>query len=1146
MRALLPRSFPVSVSRGSATREAADPEPRVESFLKRLGLVAAITAGTLATAQGAWSQSSPAPQAVPYSQNWGTVSFSVLPPGTAAWNGLNGASITTQAAAETSVPTGNATVTAATGAQTTGGCYGFAQSSNARFYVQTSSNATNGVNQLAAAVNTTGYSNIKVSYDVESISAFTRTVGVVMQYRVGASGSWTTVTGTGNPYSQSGGTTGVKASPSLTLPPAADNQPVVQLRWATWRGTESGSSSGLAIDNISITSGSSGNGTGAGRVTPPSVYSGQAVASVAITVSEDQPFTLTDLSVLVPPSWTWSHSLGDVALSGAAFTGATPSIVGDEIHISGAAVTLADSGTVTISNLTSPSGGESSSFTLKTAESGGTPAQVPVQPVIRVLNLVPILAVHVNDANGVSASPYAVNSTATVSGTCTVNWSGTNTDIYIQDGTAGIDLFAFGAPPITINPGDSIIVTGTIAQFRGLTEITPDFSLVQVVATGRPIPDPLVLTCAGVNATFHADNTEPNEGRLVRVNGITNYVPGAGCPTSATSGTMTDATGSTSVFVPCSYPALPAQFDVIGILKQFKPGTPAPGPPYKTDYEISPRSPDDIIAHPGPILVSVPYEDHIQSTSVQIHWTTDVVSTSIVYFGTTPALGDSAVDPTPVTNHTVTVTGLTSATVYSYSAGSEDGSGRNFSPQHLFSTASALPATGTMNVYFNKSVDTSLQWQHAANGNYDVTAKLVSRMNAAQYSIDGAIYNLSGTPGAALANALVAAKNRGVKVRIICEQDNRSNTPYNTIAATGIPIITDTYNYPVNNGGGLMHNKFVVIDNRGGAADGQWVWTGSWNPTDPGTYDDYQNSIEIQDPALANAYTLEFNEMWGSSTDTPNASTSRFGQRKTDNIPHHFRIGGHDVECYFSPSDGTSSHIISQINAAQHSIGFEQLTITYDATAAALVARKGAGLAVRGDMDNNTDTGSDYSTLVSGGVDVKLKSGPGLLHHKYAIFDAERPVSWDNVTLTGSHNWSGSAETSNDENTLIIHDPDVTNQYLQEFVARYHQFGGTDVISLVSVDPSPGVLPGRPFLAQNSPNPAFGKTDIRYSVPTRGKVVLKLFDVAGREVRTLVNQEQGPNSYLVELHTATLGSGVYFCRLQASGVTLQRKMLFMH
>ena len=41
-----------------------------------------------------------------------------------------------------------------------------------------------------------------------------------------------------------------------------------------------------------------------------------------------------------------------------------------------------------------------------------------------------------------------------------------------------------------------------------------------MIATGRPAPEPLVLTCADVNATFHSDGTEPNEGRLIRVNGV--------------------------------------------------------------------------------------------------------------------------------------------------------------------------------------------------------------------------------------------------------------------------------------------------------------------------------------------------------------------------------------------------------------------------------------------------------------------------------------------------------------------------------------------------------------------------------------------------------------------------------------------------
>lgn len=220
---------------------------RKNNLLRGLLIVSGILLSYFAKAQ-----TNPTAQTLPYSQNFGTTTFSTMPTGMAAWSGLNGANVTSQGLAESSAPTANATVAVATAAQAGGGVYGYMTGSNARAYIQTSSNASNGVNQIAMAINTTGKQSITLAYDVEIISAQSRTVGVVAQYRIGTSGSWTTITGTDNPYSQAGGTTGLKASPSLTLPSACNNQAVVQIRWATWRGTESGSSSGLAIDNISV------------------------------------------------------------------------------------------------------------------------------------------------------------------------------------------------------------------------------------------------------------------------------------------------------------------------------------------------------------------------------------------------------------------------------------------------------------------------------------------------------------------------------------------------------------------------------------------------------------------------------------------------------------------------------------------------------------------------------------------------------------------------------------------------------------------------------------------------------------------------------------------------------------------------------
>lgn len=880
---------------------------------------------------------------------------------------------------------------------------------------------------------------------------------------------------------------------------------------------------------------SGGNGTGRAAIDPAVLFTNADQGALTISFAQDSAYTITDIAMLVPSGWVWSHSVGDVALVGPAFASAVPTIVGDTLFLAQVALTQTDSGSVILQSLTTAPTKGYSTFSTRTKVSGGSFGPIVVSPRVRLRELVPIVVVHVNDSQGVATSPYGVGAEATVRGIVTANISSTATNLFLQDGTAGINLFNSNLAPLDLEPGDSLTVTGSITQFRGLTELQPDFTLLSQDATGQAQPAPLLLTCADVNATFHPDGSEPNEGRLVRVDGVT-Y--------NSSASTITDATGTTGIFIPTTFPPAPSVFDVIGILKQFKPGTPAPGPPYTANYEVDPRTPDDIIAHPGPIILTTPYEDNIQPTSVSLNWTTDVASTSIVHYGTTPALGDSVVDATNVTVHVIPVPGLTPSTVYYYQVGSADVNGVNFSPTALFSTASPPASTGVVNVYFNHDVNTSVATFHQAQGNVDPTTKLVPHIDNARRSIDAAMYNLSGTSGDAIATALINAKNRGVHVRVICEYDNLGTSSFNALQSAGVPFINDRFD-PVNGGLGLMHNKFMSIDSRGGAPESTWVWTGSWNPTNPGTNDDFQNSIEFQDQALAQAYTMEFNEMWGSSTDTPNSSVSRFGARKLDDTPHRFVIGGRKVECYFSPSDNVTSHIVSQINAAQHSIGFQLLTMTRSDISGALIARKNGGLKVRGDMDSNSDTGSQYATLVSAGVDVHLKSNvSGLLHHKYAVFDAEN-ATWDPVTLTGSHNWSSAAENSNNENTVIIHDADITNQYLQEFTARYYQFGGTDSVHVTAVGPVGPSLSGHLYLAANAPNPFREHTLVTYSLPSRQPVALRLYDVTGREVKTLVNQVQSAGTYRLDLHVGALNAGVYFLRLDADRERQQRKVLIL-
>ncbi len=255
-------------------------------------------AGVVALVGTAAAQTQPPAQALPYAQDFGSVPFTTLPAGLAAWGGLSGDSVNTPMDAASSVPTADATIATATAVKTTGGSYGFATGGNARFYIQTSSSATHGANQLALALDTTGQAAVTLSYDLEIISAQPRTVGVLCQCRVGTSGGWTTLTATSgaNPFSQVGGTTGPKGTVQLTLPAAAANQPLVQLRWATWRGSEGGNSSGVAIDNLSAAGTAISNALtlqlNAATISEPDGTT-TATVTTASPVSADLPVTLT-------------------------------------------------------------------------------------------------------------------------------------------------------------------------------------------------------------------------------------------------------------------------------------------------------------------------------------------------------------------------------------------------------------------------------------------------------------------------------------------------------------------------------------------------------------------------------------------------------------------------------------------------------------------------------------------------------------------------------------------------------------------------------------------------------------------------------------------------------------------------------------
>ena len=176
---------------------------------------------------------------------------------------------------------------------------------------------------------------------------------------------------------------------------------------------------------------------------------------------------------------------------------------------------------------------------------------------------------------------------------------------------------------------------------------------------------------------------------------------------------------------------------------------------------------------------------------------------------------------------------------------------------------------------------------------------------------------------------------------------------------------------------------------------------------------------------LAADYTHEFEQLFA----------GRFGTSKTSATPYpRVQVGGANVEVYFSPEDGVAKHVLQRLAAARKSIHFMTFSYTEDNISDAMIAKVKGGLTVRGvfEAQNAHGSGADFSRLQQGGVDVLEDGNCHILHRKVIIIDAR-------TVITGSYNFTSSAEKDNDENLVIVDDPALARAYLDEFERVYVQ-----------------------------------------------------------------------------------------------------------
>lgn len=407
---------------------------------------------------------------------------------------------------------------------------------------------------------------------------------------------------------------------------------------------------------------------------------------------------------------------------------------------------------------------------------------------------------------------------------------------------------------------------------------------------------------------------------------------------------------------------------------------------------------------------------------------------------------------------------------------------------------SSLAFSAELDVSFNR-IQHETYWdtyRGYERSGHNVEADIVALIDSATARVWMAVYELR-LP--LIAKALRSAKQRGVDVKIVTEdantflldklstilphagayeesrlkdyfafvdlnRNNRLETSelaemdaLKIIHGASIPLIDDTEDGQA--GSGLMHHKFIVIDN-------EIVFTGSGNFTwsdlhgdklNPRGRGNANNFLKIENRKINKDFAEEFSQMWG---DGPGGlKDSKFGVNKkyraaqtvelTDGTKITYQFGATSEQngwagtpngliakhlkklttsleaAFFVWSEQKLADVIPQSLASNVSIlidpffGYRPYSEVLDLLGVEMLDEN-----CKLERDNRPWT----QTADRSGI-VQLTSGD-LLHHKFAVLDSAK-------VITGSHNWSANANNNNDEVVLVIESPTVAGLYHDEF-----------------------------------------------------------------------------------------------------------------
>lgn len=302
---------------------------------------------------------------------------------------------------------------------------------------------------------------------------------------------------------------------------------------------------------------------------------------------------------------------------------------------------------------------------------------------------------------------------------------------------------------------------------------------------------------------------------------------------------------------------------------------------------------------------------------------------------------------------------------------------------------------------------------------------IVDAISRARSTLDVALYNLQ-IDGAV--DALVQARERGVKVRVLFDEAHVVPTPNKQIKAVMDSGI-ETRMMDGRGGSGAMHCKYALFD-------GALLQTGSANWSGFAESFSYENIMFVADPDIVSGYGRNFDWMWAQARPAaqPGAAAAKPTAPPSDPTPDVNFNGTLLPDYIFSPRGGTEAAIVKAIDAARSEVDLAMFTFTSGNIMEAMKRAAARGVRVKLMLFAGQKF-PFFQEAKTSRMELRFKEGrleKGQMHNKFAVLDGK-------LLINGSYNWTATAENSNTENTIFTTEPEYVNAYQAEFNKLYKQ-----------------------------------------------------------------------------------------------------------